>query len=457
MKIFAGWVPNITGQLSFSLIGLRAATGGCVTANAEISENANPPHRIVLLTQKRVTRDIPLPFRLGFPAREKQYVLVAETAETKRPFLEGDKVKACKDELGVLAGQVFIIPYHHDETERGFAERTVKKLRQIISSGEERDANVTALRAQTLAELNRGRTAGVTILATRFELFRTGELRVVLEDDESDALARQVYYFIKDASHRHYHHRRSSDNLLPFSRTTPEDDETWRRNTLWALTRTVLEARRRDKLEGYKSAIGILAYAEAFQGLLGRVKRQRGRGIRFGRLIDPAPYDFAHTRASLEAKIGEHEYRASSQASSFGLWLSTGLATTALWISAVQIRASVCSAMGQKQEATCSVTLPTWTAHWSAGLISHPIYAYGVLTVIALLYLSRRELSFAPIAAAFGGVEAWSQALGASVSRAVAKRHPEIGDRVGAYFAAATLATIWALVVATLIWLLRLR
>lgn len=455
MKTFAGWVPNITGQLSFSLIGLRSASGGCVTANDEIAPGSNPPHRIVLLTQKRVTRDIPWPFRLAFPAREKQYVLVAQTGETKRPFLDGDKVASCKDELGVLAGDVYIIPYHHDETERRFAKKTVRKVRQIIASGEFGALDMTTLKRQTLEALDQGRVNRVTILAASFELYRTGELRVAIAPGTTDALARQVYYFIKDASHRHYHHRRSSDNLLPLNPVLPEDDETWRRNTLWALTRTVLEARRRDKLDGYKSAIGVLAYAEAFQGLLGRVKRRKGRTIAFNRVVDAAPYDFAHTRASLEAKIGEHEYRSSSQAATFGLIISTVLATAALWISAVQIRDPVCKALGQK-ETSCDVVLPGWMASLTAKLIAHPEIALLVLFIIALAYLGRRYLSFAPIASAFGIVEAWSQALGASVSRWVAKRHPEIGDRIGAWCAAIAVTLAWLAGVAGLIKLLHL-
>lgn len=455
MKTYAGWVPNITGQLSFSLIGLRGGSGGCVTANDEIVADANPPHRIVLLTQRRVTRDIPLPFRLLYPAREKQYILIADTAATKRPTLASGKVEACPDELGVLKGQVFVIPYHHDETERRFSKRTVGAVRKVIVSAALRNADIIALRDEVRATLERGRQSGVTILKADFELYRTGELRVMIEDGERPALARQVYYFIKDASHRHYHHRRSSDNLLPLCAVTPEDDETWRRNTLWALTRTVLEARRRDKLEGYKSAVGVLAYAEAFQGLLGKVKRKKGRAVAFQPLLDAAPYDFAHTRASLEAKIGEHEYRASSQATFIGLWLSTVLATAALWISAVQIRGPVCEALGQAEKA-CTVTLPAWMAGWTGGLISHPIYAYGVLAVIGLAYLGRRYLSFAPVAGAFGGVEAWSQALGATVSRGVARRFPEVGDRIGSLVAALALVLTYAAVVLGIIKALRL-
>lgn len=455
MKTYAGWVPNITGQLSFSLIGLRGGSGGCVTANDEIVADANPPHRIVLLSQKRVTRDIPLPFRLFFPAREKQYILVSETAATRRPTLVDGKVEACPDELGMLTGKVFIVPYHHDETERRFARQTTAAVRRIIVSAALRGADMIALRDEVFQALGRGRQSGVTILEAAFELYRTGELRVTIGASERPALARQVYYFIKDASHRHYHHRRSSDNILPLCPTTPEDDETWRRNTLWALTRTVLEARRRDKLEGYKSAIGVLAYAEAFQGLLGKVRRKKGRNLSFLPLVHAAPYDFAHTRASLEAKIGEHEYRASSQSTFMGLWLSTVLATAALWISAVQIRGDICEALGQAEK-TCTVALPVWLARWTAGLISHPIYAYGVLAMVGLAYLGRRYLSFAPIAGAFGGVEAWSQALGATVSRQVARRFPQIGDKIGAWFAAATLTLTWAAVVFGIIKALRL-
>lgn len=439
MISFAGWVPNITGQLSFSLIGLRGGIPNCVTANCELPPSAaKTPHRVVLVAQKRVTRDIPLLFRLGFPAREKHYLLVGKTSAAIRPVLEGRRVKASSDEIGMLAGRVLVIPYHRNETHRREAAIMVRKARSLMGGATQQCSDPEKLKADVdrLIEVVRG--VGVRVLEVDFELYRTGELRLNVnpslyeEMDVVEPLARQVFYFIKDISHRHYHHRRSSDNLLPLTSFTGGDDGTWRRNTLWALSRTVLEARRRDRLDGYKSAIGVLAYAEAFQGLLGRVERNSAKG--FALISDPAPYDFTSTRASLEAKIGEHEHRHNGHVAFWGLWITTLIATAALWISAIQIQSSACRSL-HEDEANCAQ--PRAFFAWLVKqLIVSPEYIYGVLLIVALIYLGGRYMNLPPVAMLFGEIEAWSQALGATVSRSVASWWPEGNDRIGAVVAA---------------------
>ena len=77
--------------------------------------------------------------------------------------------------------------------------------------------------------------------------------------------------------------------------------------------------------------------------------------------------------------------------------------------------------------------------------ITHPLYAYAILLFIALSYLGRRYLSFFPVSAAFGTVEAWAQALGATISRWVARVIPELGDRIGAYVSALFVLGLWAI------------
>jgi hypothetical protein len=339
-----------------------------------------------------------------------------------RPSIDNQIVTVHPDELGLLHGTVYVVPYHKNKAKRARAAELVKALQAPIAAFR-RGQNVEQLRSLVEARINQA--SSLKILNVDYKLYRTGEIRVSADSSVSPDLCDQVYYLIKDMAHRHYHHSQSDDNLLPLTPADPSDDQAWRRATLWCLARVVLEARRRDRLDGYKSALGMLAYAEAFQGLLGRVYRTGVGPSLFDIVTDAPNYNFSHTRESLNAKIAEQEYSLSSRSQSVALWVSTVIATTALWISAVQIAQPVCDAIAKKDKA-CTVEVPHFTAHAIKFLIEKPYEAYGIFLLIALIYMGRRALVFRPVEFYDYAVVAWSQALGASASRAVGAN-----DRLG--------------------------
>lgn len=408
---FSGWIPTITGQLSFSLIGRRSEKLDCVTINQEDVLNANPPARTIVSLVRRVARDVPFPLRLRHPARIKHYIVIGRTESTSRPAIEGGKVVAHEDELGLLRGAVYVIPYHRNPGLRERAELKIAAVRRQIA-GFKKGCDVGSLRSSVEGLI--GQADGVKILVVEFSIYRTGELRIFADADINEVLCQQVYYLLKDMSHRHYHHAQADDNLLPLTAAGPADDLTWRRNTLWCLARMVLEARRRDRLDGYKSALGMLAYAEAFQGLLGRVARIAPD--KFGLIKGASLYDFAHSRASLEAKIAENEYRINAKTQVVAIGISTIIATIALWMTAVQISQPVCDTI-KIHDGICSISVPHFSAHVVGFLIEKPFETYGFLLLIALIYLGRRILAFMPLAIADYLIINWSQAVGATASR----------------------------------------
>lgn len=78
-----------------------------------------------------------------------------------------------------------------------------------------------------------------------------------------DALAQQMFYFLRDIGHRHQHHHPSTDTILSLYRKG--DDAYWRRKTLYLLYRKIVRYKRSLSETYYSEILGILAYAKTFK------------------------------------------------------------------------------------------------------------------------------------------------------------------------------------------------
>ncbi len=469
---YAGWVPTITGQLSFSLIGLGSAAPGCVTANVEFHDKvACHPRRRVAVSVRRVTRDLPLtvfPIPEIFRSIAAEFILLGETRPAGRPVIQRGEVRERSDEIGVLTGDILVVPHHPDrlKQEKSFISKVRRRIAAIGDSAPRAVIGCDeALSVELGGWMEDARKQGLSIAHARFELYRTGEFRLEQidsipvadagEEEQSEfdsILASQVYYFVKDIAHRHYHHQASSDNLLPLTRLQADDDLGWRRETLWSLARAVLEMRRSGKLPGHKSALGVLAYAEAFQGLLARVERSRDKPEAFVGTEEIACYDFTHTRQSLDATIAEKGFIHSHWTGIHTFLIGTSLAFVALWLAMAQLRSLPCPAT----EPMC-LTVPVWSAHLVRWSLEQPHIMAAGLVIIAALYLeaSRRSLMVVRPLRIWGDfIGGWLDALGASISRVARRRHPAWGDRIGAglawlyatFFVVASLSSLGGLI-----------
>lgn len=460
-RTFSGWVPTITGHLSFSLIGLGASAVKCVTANIECSnpDNLHVPIRHVAVSQRRITRDLPLtawPIPIFKPWIASEFILIGSSQSASRPRLDSippadEPLALHHDNIGVLTGRVLVVPHHEDATKA--AQELVNKIRaRAVAISNEFPRGTICGETEFAAGFDQllldARREGVVAAEAGFELFRSGELRLTFSSEEGlvtqsaqDAdgedfipdIAKQIYYFIKDISHRHYHHDRSSDNLLPISETHRYDDENWRRETLWALARAVLETRRRNHLPGHKSALGILAYAEAFQQHLARVKRLvDGNG--FQRSEVGEIYDFSHTRSSLDATIDELSYRKSFFAQLQALAIGSVLAAAALWLTTYQVRSDLCDGI-----TGCVAPMPpTWLRNALHFLLTRPLIPIAIFFTGGVFYfeISRRSLqNIRTVRNIRWFVASWAGAAGASASRYFRQRNPVWGDTFGSIVA----------------------
>ena len=477
---FAGWVPTITGQLSFSLIGLGTNSSDCVTANVETDAGgaARAPTRHVLVYQERAARDLPMPLWLAKRVRrwvKTHFILIGSSSPSTRPRLdletENNRYQLLHDEIGVLRGKAYMVP--DDQGDPEAIKRFIQSIKSRIGEIERATPRGTICGGFDLAtELDlvpkAAEAAGVIFADCTFELYRSGEIRLHFDpaalayaeaqDDAGDpdstaaegligGLSKQAYYFIKDISHRHFHHDASSDNILPAFAVRDGDDDGWRRDSLWSLSRAVLEHRRRNALLDHKRALGILAYAESFQAHLACVRRAADGGF------EPSEagmsFDFSHTRASLGATIDELAFKKSFGLSVIGTVIATILAAMALWMGAAQISNSLCS----KASACVPPVPPGWLSSTLGFIIQHPAVGLGIVTTLLVVWVVKTQRGIAQIRLVTGFqhvLGGWVIALGASASQRLRKKHPTFGDNLGGVIAwlsasAIVLGTLWVL------------
>jgi hypothetical protein len=272
---FVGWIPNVSGHLSFSHCGISNAPSACFTFNVEAGT-----HRLIFCAQKRVLFDglISVPYFRFLFQNDPTYlfVLICHSEATK-----GDR-------LGQLVGDVYVLPISHwrapipgrttllrDEVEgaidtldaesitrtdvnrikaefdrlRGVLDMTssYKVTVHIERNGMARLSNVTAL--QSVRALN--------------SIHSTGrEVRDGLESEaDMSFAANQAYFFLKDIFHTHKHHDAKSDTIIAAHR---EDQEyTWIREAHYRLHRKIVTLRRSPDIRSYYDALGLMSYVSA--------------------------------------------------------------------------------------------------------------------------------------------------------------------------------------------------
>lgn len=387
--------------------------------------------------------------------------IVAETAGAKTPFpLEGEKSYETFDEQGVLTGVVLVLP---EERQKPVKVRRKAYLNGLIDLIEDEATPATNLTRTILDRTSAARISGVAVLQLRFALFRTGEFRlwfsmkdllgrevhsgaVPPSDDEiklADALPPQVFFLVKDAAHKHYHHEPDSDQLLPLTKMeharTPEahrqNEISWRRETLWGLARVISQYRRNDALYDYKKAMGVLAYADAFQSTLARVARPMAMEAEIEDHKELTVYDFAHTKASVEAMEGLASWRKSGLIQLFAAMFGGILSSLALWAGAVQIYPIMCEPLKATKN-PCPPTVSPDSIEVVHKVADHPLVFTGSVVILgmAIFMLILRDISFVPFGSKLKRLlSPLAKAAGASLAR-------KAGDKVGYYLALSILA-----------------
>lgn len=286
-------------------------------------------------------------------ARRRQNVELGQQAAQKRRGVE-----TAPDEQGMLHGRIFVLPRQKRWKRRKLQERWLAELRKRLRDKQPKTyTELEALLPDLTVEVAESSPRSVPL---EFALFRTGEVRIWLEDaiganmkeEDRRVIARQSYFFIKDMVHHHVHHDSKSDQITPLTEIGTVDaergEELWRRDTVWSLSRAVDALARRGKLQDLREATGILAYADAFQNSLLLYRRQAADPTMFEPNAVTYRYDFKHIRESLKVQLDQVSGRRTTISQMVVAGLAGSLAATSLLASAVSAFNSAGDAASKK-------------------------------------------------------------------------------------------------------------
>jgi hypothetical protein len=270
--LYAGWVPTVTGNLSFTVVGVTNHPEPSDSVNIEIDTK-----RYILAAQRRYLGDVVLPWPFGRPTRER----VGEwfgLAGSLKFFLHARAVTPQGDPRSCLQGRV-VIALDSDVFRRRLKPRFDEVRDQMRIYARDPDnghVNDVVSGHDGLGEFLDDSTVIVPFCLYRNGFCYIGRPRVgqfgadgqgphEIDDESARQVAAQAFYFIKDLTHRHVHHPGSTDTVCDLYEI--EGDEDWRALTLYGLYRKIIRLKRYQPDTAYDLADGLLAYAESFRKL----------------------------------------------------------------------------------------------------------------------------------------------------------------------------------------------
>ncbi len=427
---YAGWIPNVSGQLSFSIIGNGANSKGITSFNAipiqrpGVFSTASPV-RFIAAHQKRWTTDLPYrprwSLRLTKPSAGVDYFIVGETAKAFVPVLghENDahesEIEKIDNAQGVLCGAIFVLLRNRRADRQSKNETFIGAAMNILWNRDGVDADGVKTKFTNLIAETRAET--VTLFELKFALYRTGELRLWheagmgtgLKDDPlfeklRFTLTKQAYYFVKDLVHRHYHHDEESDQFLalsPLPANAYDHDAgevNWRRNTLWQLARSATDFRRQGRWHDLNKSLGILAYAEAFQRGFARSVRSANSATKFEPTRNIHLYDFEQLQESVRVSVDENQFRRTAAWQALTLFLATLFSLFALISNSLSaLRDSCLSAevLSQKIVIACAKQTPGYLAFAQIYVVQY-FWIICIIAAVAMTFLHHMILRDRP-------------------------------------------------------------
>lgn len=419
---WVGWIPTVSGHLSFSLIGNHADEAGHIVLNGD---KPRPDGRVVLVKQHRRNKD----FGYWSWIAEKvlkdtaqDYVLIGHTEAAARPEFDPrtGRLTSISDARGCLRGSIYWLPYDEDKEHRNqlrtalsdlaaesqrigrlFEAQAQAALDEIEPWTRARfDPFVAELEAEDGTKIRRA-------LKFEFALFRTGECRLWYDHNHVDVealheIARQIFYFLKAIAHAHSHHGEEADQMIHLARTKPglhqdpKSNETgWRNETQWGLSRVFEQLHRKTGLMSQRRSLGVLAYADAFQASLSRVMRTPGEEDVFEEDVNVALYDNKHRRDSVNALIEYHSFKATVATQIYALAITILFASAGLWYGFVSIRETLCKQGGD----ICLELQARNSAFMISLIVDSPMtfFACSVLFAILLFNIATKDWEEPPI------------------------------------------------------------
>lgn len=264
--IFKAWIPNVSGRLSFRVIGDTSHPTRCLHSNGTVNGRGQ-----VIASQTRLLDDSLLPSeflrKLVFSDSVLQFILIGEWTQ-----------QVSKYDPSKMTGCIAMIPKNQQETYSNSVSLAIEEWNSVVSKQEtENDANTTHVN-----ELKRVMLSADYFC--NFTLARDGELTLHIKQlpnleyqapemdykQREHQLAGEFYFFLRDIAHSHRHHSPHSDKVLDVKRVDNSDDQAWIASVFAALRRHAIGINRSSNSRNVSDHNGFLAYAESFKAICDR-------------------------------------------------------------------------------------------------------------------------------------------------------------------------------------------
>ncbi len=266
---FKGWVPTVTGRLSFSIIGSEEELYSC---NIPAGNS-----RFIVSASKRSLSDSVLPdFIIRYFFKNKVdfwFLCIASSGDN--PVDADDALKGMVyifDDAGLWRNVKSFIEKQTSLFKNAITDQEIEELYSNLESASAKELSCKSL------------------FLCDFVLQRNGVIEIKVPDNlgsiispgapplpENDKLemihsrCSQIFFFLKDMTHIHQHHSPTMDTLVGLYHVE-DDDYTWRCETLRVLQRKVLEYKRAISRDSNgvvnnirNSSLGILSYIKSFR------------------------------------------------------------------------------------------------------------------------------------------------------------------------------------------------
>lgn len=265
MPVFKGWVPTVSGCLSFSIFGENDYPRKVTTSNV-----ADSDLRYIVSWQKRLLTDTVLPLKEKssrvFFGQEGAFWCVCIASCSNNPTVSDDQ----------LTGNLYLF---HGEAMWNIVKNEIVEYQEALSSlsdpqrFNEFKTNLIG-NSSYYVEFNLSRNGvaeltspkDISVLSKNAPKFpQDGKKNSVL----THRVSSQLFFFLKDIAHRHQHHDPSTDTMVDIYEA--DDDYRWRCNTLRILLRKILEFKRSTSFDFLSSSLGLLAYTNSFRDISNKV------------------------------------------------------------------------------------------------------------------------------------------------------------------------------------------
>ncbi|MEQ8345827.1 MAG: hypothetical protein RIB84_24530 [Sneathiellaceae bacterium] len=259
---YRSWIPNVTGNLSFSVFGTTQNPTRAITQNSVCGSR-----RYLICFQRRNLRDDifhgwkDLPFG---EVKGSHWFLVVAHGTSKREA----------DDIGALEGRMYF--FIDRRTWKPFRE-PIKVFQDTLrrKSQDPRRVDFSNDYMKIFEMLDCEKVPFVYFYLDRSgtcsihcdpDVSRLHALLPELPDTENyrsilDNYCAQHFFFLRDIGHRHQHHADRTDTIVNLVKCCENDDLSWRREVLFSIYRKIITLKRQPSSDIYNRSIGMLAYA----------------------------------------------------------------------------------------------------------------------------------------------------------------------------------------------------